>query len=335
MTETANISNGQDVSQENAAVKPMGNIQEDIAPQQPEEPKALSNFDVINSILKAYGSESNQQYKLECNQVVKNYIKQVAAQHSCVSDYNVIILYDNGTLVKQDADRIYSAVTEFKEKKPLLLVLFSGGGYPGSAYLIGKLCIEYSNNSFIISVPRMAKSAATLICCAANEIHMGSLSELGPIDPQIDDLPVLGLKNSVEHIAELVKSYPASSDMFASYLDKSLPLINLGYYERVAESAMQYAEKLLSNHEGSLKRPAKEIAYDLVYKYKDHSFVIDKSEGEEIFGANIIKSNTDVYELGNEIYKALAFIYRIAEFANHNFYFIGSFESDPVFNSHK
>jgi len=47
---------------------------------------------------------------------------------------------------------------------------------------------------------------------------MGSLSELGPIDPQINELPALGLKNSVDHIAELVRKYPASSEMFAKYL---------------------------------------------------------------------------------------------------------------------
>lgn len=309
------------------------NIQEDLAPEQPNEPKALTNLDVINAIFDAFhGSGGTQAKKNECNVIIKQYLKQVATENDAFDKYNVIILYDNGKLIKQDADRIYSAVNDFDKKKPLLLILFSGGGYPASAYLIGKLCREYSEGNFIISVPRMAKSAATLLCCAANEIHMGSLSELGPIDPQIDEMPALGLKNSVEHIAELVKSYPSASDMFASYLEKSLPLINLGYYERVAESAVQYAEKLLLSHEDNLQRPAKEIANDLVYKYKDHGFVIDKSEGEEIFGDNIIKSNTPEYELGNDIYRALAFIYRIAKAVNKDFYFIGSLNSDPVFS---
>jgi len=208
----------------------------------------------------------------------------------------------------------------------LLLVLYSNGGFPGSAYLIGKLCLEYSNNNLAIVVPRHAKSAATLLCCAAREIHMGSLSELGPIDPQIDSMPALGLKNAVQHIAELVKSYPEASEMFAKYLQLSLPLINLGYYERAAESAEQYAEQLLSIHGDILEGNPKEIAHRLVYNYKDHGFVIEKVEAKKIFG-DIIKTNTEEYELGNQLYIELDFIRTISGIFNHNFYFIGSMET--------
>ncbi|GAH24734.1 unnamed protein product, partial [marine sediment metagenome] len=59
---------------------------------------------------------------------------------------------------------------------------------------------------------------------------MGSLSELGPIDPQIGEMPVLGLKDSIEHLSKLVKEYPESSEMFAKYLSNALPLIYLGHY---------------------------------------------------------------------------------------------------------
>ena len=164
---------------------------------------------------------------------------------------------------------------------------------------------------------------------------MGSLSELGPIDPQINDLPALGLKNSIEHIAELVKTYPESSDMFSKYLQNNLTLINLGYYERVAESAAQYAEKLLDTHSENLPRRAKEIANELVYKYKDHGFVIDRAEATNIFGEQIIKSNTDEYELGNVIYKTLDLIGNLLGYLKHNFYFIGSLDSQPTIKKRK
>jgi hypothetical protein len=200
--------------------------------------------------------------------------------------------------------------------------------------LIGKLCLEHSNNNLAITVPRHAKSAATLICCAAKEIHMGSLSELGPIDPQINDMPALGLKNAILHISEMVKIFPESSVMFANYLQKSLPLINLGYYERVAESAQQYAEQLLSTHQDILPNSVEDISRDLVYKYKDHGFVIDKEEAKKIFG-NVIKTNTPEYELGNQFYQALEFIRTVGRIFNHDFYFIGSIDADSiVFSKH-
>jgi len=291
--------------------------------------KDLSQFDVIKAIINGYGESGTDALKNDTRTIITKYLKQIAIKNEVTKKYNVLILYDNTSLVKGDADNIYNAVTNFIKDKPLLLVLYSSGGLAGSAYLIGKLCREYSNGKFITTVPRHAKSAATLICCAANEIHMGSLSELGPIDPQIDGLPALGLKNSIEHIAELVKANPESTDMFAKYLNSSLTLINLGYYERVAESAMQYAEKLLNTHSENLPKASKDIAEELVYRYKDHGFVIDKYEAEQIFGDKIIKTNSPEYELGNDLYRALDFIRNWVGYFKKNFYLIGSLDTEP------
>lgn len=299
------------------------------------ENKELSIQDLFKVLFDGYGENGTDLGKQTCDKTIAAYLKQEASKVKCFDKYNIIVLYDDSTLVKGDADNIYNAVTKFTDKKPLLLVLYSRGGSAASAYLIGKLCREYSNDTFIASIPRYAKSAATLITCAANEIHMGSLSELGPIDPQINDLPALGLKNSIEHIAELVKLYPESSDMFSKYLQNNLTLINLGYYERVAESAAQYAEKLLDTHSDNLPRKAKEIANELVYKYKDHGFVIDRAEAINIFGDKIIKSNTEEYELGNVIYKTLDLISNLLGFLKHNFYFIGSLDSQPTIKKKK
>lgn len=136
-------------------------------------------------MISGYGESGTDILKKDCKKTITTYLKQIAAKNAISAEYNILVLYDNSTLVKGDADYIYTAVTNFDITKPLLLVLYSSGGSAGSAYLIGKLCREYSNGKFIITVPRHAKSAATLICCAANEIHMGSLSELGPMTPKL------------------------------------------------------------------------------------------------------------------------------------------------------
>ena len=235
-------------------------------------------------------------------------------------------------MVQSDADSIYAAVTSFPEKKPILLVLHSTGGYIEPAYLIGKLLHEYSADPLNIVVPRRAKSAATLVCCAADRIHMGSLSELGPIDPQLDRLPALALKSSIEHIAELVTEFPQATNLFAQYLSITVKPIHIGHYERIAKSAVQYAERLLLPHKDILKRSPQEIATILVYSYKDHSFVIDRQEAENIFGENILKHNTKEYELGNILYKELGVISRVADVAGYDFYFNGSLTAtDPGF----
>ena len=299
------------------------------APEHPKE-KRLSSYDVVSLLLKAYGADKNEKSTSEFQQKFKLLLQQIVNNSSISNKYHFLVLFDNLTMLKSDADKIYDAVTKFDKSKPVLMVLLSGGGDPGTAYLIGKLCREYSNGEFIITVPRRAKSAATLLCCAANEIHMGSLSELGPIDPQINGLPTLGLKNSIEHIAQLVETNPHASGMFAKYLHLSIEPIQIGHYERVAESAEQYAENLLITHPENLPKDAKVIAHELVYKYKDHGFVIDKSEATKILGDEIVKHNTQEYELGNSIYQFLNLLSTFAGYTDHNFYFIGGLESEPT-----
>lgn len=298
------------------------------------KPKRIGRLEIIEALNNAYSDKPTQDGKKLCAKKIQEYLKQIINEYPDLDQkYNILIINDTGMIVPSDADKIYNSVTTFVNGgvlKPILLILYSSGGLPGSAYLIGKLSLEFSNNNLVITIPRHAKSAATLLCCAANEIHMGSLSELGPIDPQINEMPALGLKNAVHHIAELVKSFPESAVMFANYLNLSLPLIDLGYYERAAESAKQYAEQLLNTHAGDLPSDPESIATDLVYKYKDHGFVIDKTEAKKIFG-NIIKTNTQEYELGNKIYLALDFIRAMANAFSHHFYFIGGVNSDPNF----
>lgn len=286
---------------------------------------------LLDALIEGYGKEASEENKKLFSTAFSKYLKQELVKDSNASKYNILVLFDNTILVKGDSDQIYHAVTGFSDAtKPILLILLSGGGEPGSAYLIGRLCREFSNNNkLVVVVPRHAKSAATLLACAADEIHMGSLSELGPIDPQINRMPALGLKNSIEHIADLVSKNPGSSEMFAKYLKLTVEPVQIGYYERVAESAVQYAERLLEKHKDSLINEPAIIANKLVYGYKDHGFVIDKEEAVGVFGDKTIKCNTPEYEIGNTVYNILSRVENIADILDHNFYFIGSLDSNP------
>ena len=117
--------------------------------------------------------------------------------------------------------------------------------------------------------------------------------------------------------------------MFARYLQRTVEPIQIGYYERVAKSALQYAESLLAKHKGNLANSPDIISDKLVYGYQDHGFVIDKEEAESIFGADTVKSNTSEYSLGNSVYNVFSRVESWAEIFNQNFYFIGSVNSAP------
>lgn len=244
--------------------------------------------------------------------------------------YDHLFLIDEDRMIYNDADRIYKAARRFDKNRPVLLTLQSTGGSIAAAYLISKLCREFSSGKFSIAVPRRAKSAATLLCCGADELHMGSLSELGPIDPQINDMPALGLKQAVEHIAQMTKAHPSSAEMFAKYLHLTLDLNDLGYYERVAESAVQYAERLFNSRstvpEGF---SATMTANALVYDYKDHGFLIDASEASSVFGSNIVRTDTDEYNFANSFYEFFDLLQMIIGHKKYHLNFIGAPGDQP------
>jgi len=263
-------------------------------------------------------------------EVIKNkliaHIKNVIALQT--DKYKFVFLYRTiGFIDDSDADNIYNALLN-QDKKDIFLLLNSTGGRIEPAYLISKCCKESKGKKFIVTIPRYAKSAATLIALGADEIHMGPLSQIGPIDPQMNGLPALGLSSALECIAKLCEKYPTSSDMFAQYLAKTLSLNMLGYFERIPESAKDYAIRLLQNKNPILtEKKISEIAEKLVYEYKDHSFVIDKDESRELLGDGIIKIETKEYVLGNNIYKLMEtvnLVYRVLK--NRMFNLIGSVE---------
>lgn len=229
------------------------------------------------------------------------HILEIANRNGLTEKYHLLYLYEPNSSIQQGmVDKIYNAIPD-DNKKPILLVIHNHGGRIEPAYLISKTCKELSPN-FIVAIPRKAKSAATLIALGGNEIHMGPMSELGPIDPQFAGLPALGISSSLESIAKIVCKYPESSSMFSDFMKEKLDLRILGYFERVSESAQQYAIRLLSGKE--LNQEPAEVAHKLVYEYKDHSFVIDKEEAKELLG-DVVKVDTDEYRFSNEIHKFL------------------------------
>jgi len=235
---------------------------------------------------------------------IQAHIEKILNEFEISKNYNILFIHDErGRIRRYTLDRFYSSLSAIDRKKDLLLMLHTSGGEIEPAYLISKCCKEYSNK-FIIAVPRQAKSAATLIALGADKIHMGTISELGPIDPQIQGLPSLALGDAIKYLTKIIQNYPESSNMFAKYLSLKLDLQILGYFERIAESAMDYAKRLLAGKTLPSGMTATAIAYQLVYGYKDHSFVIDKDEAKSILG-NIIECHTPEYKLANRIYEFL------------------------------
>ncbi len=293
-----------------AEPEPIPNAPEQPAPPPPAEPAAAPPATADKPAPPPFAALFSLDPEKATDEEIRDCVnRQVAfevAKHDLSTTHTIVTLFDSHSMNRLAADRIYEALSTCDREKPILLILSSSGGDVAAAYLIAKLCREHTNRTFEIAVPRRAKSAATLICCGADKIHMGSLSELGPIDPQFGVVPALALKYSIEHIAQLAGQYPAASGMFSDYLTKSLRVEALGYFERVAESATQYAVRLLQARRTKPEnRDNEAIAKRLVYSYKDHGFVIDAREAAEILGEEIVVSNTPEYRLSNALFGEL------------------------------
>lgn len=264
----------------------------------------------------------------EARPLFAKHLNALATKHG-VADYHILVLFDEKDDISAwHADRIYRGAGGLDGKKDILLLIHSRGGSIEPAYLISKTCKRLAKKKFVVAVPRKAKSAATLISLGADEIHLGLMSELGPIDPQFGGLPALGMQNALNLLAELSCKHPGASDMLSKYLSQKLDLTVLGYFNRVTQSAAQYAERLLHGKPLPKEQSPQSLGDHFVNHYKDHSFVIDSDEAEKLLGPKIVRKNTPEYRFANDVYESLDFIQFVANISmNREFDYVGSLAS--------
>lgn len=206
---------------------------------------------------------------------------------------------------------LYRKKDEFKNIEKLEILLHSGGGHADCAYQIAKLFRNHCKELNVIVVSE-AKSAATLMCLVADEIHMSERAELGPLDVQITDPIEKGLDQfspldefkSMEFLREYAlevldyyaialvrrggvsvkeayhEAMPAVANTVAPLYQKIEPS-KIGSYRRSLAVGEEYAKRLL-RLTGLQTSHANKIAEQLVWKYPSHDFVIDREEALDI-----------------------------------------------------
>jgi ClpP class serine protease len=218
-------------------------------------------------------------------------IEQQAAKLAGLLDnipyFLLLQLATRGSIDFQFVDEVYEGL---REKFPdgsdrLMVVLSSAGGDIDAAYNIAMLFRRYAQKRLIFVVPRIAKSAATLLACAGDEILFTPVAELGPLDPQITEInPLerrverfspLHIQGSLELIADL---YKQKKGQLADALVQRLQFpLTLGSYRQTLKISRTYLTTLLETRmlkddpeEGKAGRIAKRFAEG----YADHSACI-------------------------------------------------------------
>ncbi len=176
-------------------------------------------------------------------------------------------------------------------KQPIDLLLQSPGGDIDIAEKLVNLIVSRSSE-FRVIVAESAKSAATLMALASDEIVMGDTSELGPIDPQVTVTTAQG-----EMIARPASSFLDGLELIKRQVDKSgelspvyFPLLAtldpalLDYCEKAIERSQRFAEKWLLRSQCKLEDKAREISKKLAdtKEYLSHGAMIDHKAAKEL-----------------------------------------------------
>ena len=139
-------------------------------------------------------------------------------------DRNVVAYFcsfqqDDAMIVDSDRDILEELLAKMDHTKALDLILNSPGGEPLAAERIIQVCRAYCTQ-FRVVVPKLAKSAATMIAFGADTILLGETSELGPIDPQMRYIDQRGqivarsadsILKGVDKILKQIQSLPGNS----------------------------------------------------------------------------------------------------------------------------
>lgn len=194
------------------------------------------------------------------------------------------------------------------------IVLHSPGGCSCCAYAIARELRRNCSEVGVI-VPYVAKSAATLVALAADEIVLGALAELGPIDSQaslkqradvsvrssclvssraLDEVKKFCVATYDEVVRQLIQcrrmraedACRAAAELvghLATPLTSQVDPVAIAESARSLENGAMYAERILRRYRPQLwAERGRRIVEQLVFGYPTHEFTIDLEELLEI-----------------------------------------------------
>jgi len=102
-----------------------------------------------------------------------------------------------GSISIDDSEAILRAIRLTPPEQPIDIILHTPGGLVLAAEQIAKALVE-RKGKVTVFVPHYAMSGGTLIALAADEIVMDANAVLGPVDPQLGDMPAASIIKVVE-----------------------------------------------------------------------------------------------------------------------------------------
>lgn len=175
-----------------------------------------------------------------------------------------------------------------------------GGSTEVSWSLISKIR-QYCGKNFNIIIPECSLSAGTMIALAADEIIMGKRSELGPINPTVNNLSYDDLKSFYNLFDS--SSFKENADCMKSLVENYRPT-DLGQIQKFLLETLYVCERILKLRKNPLSDNENANIIDCFSsKIPSHEHRIARNEALD-YGVNYITflENTDIENEVNELF---------------------------------
>lgn len=208
-----------------------------------------------------------------------------------------------------DLRELFDHIKDIPADTKIDLLIYSRGGNSVTAWALANLIREHTND-FNVLVPFRAHSCATAIAIGANQIVMGRMGELGPIDPTlsafVDNKKVdVSTEDLSSYVTFLKKKFGIHREKqkiqaFSQLAENVKPLL-LGRAYRSYLKARDDAMKLLRLHMTD-KKKIKNVATYLVERLYAHDHIINRREAKEHIGLDVIFAEGELEQKMWELY---------------------------------
>jgi hypothetical protein len=208
----------------------------------------------------------------------------------------------NSTIAQDAVEVIYNNLRRVGKVEKIDLFLHTTGGFLEVPLKIVNIIREFSKK-FSVLVPYRAHSAGTLLALGADEIVMGKMAELTPVDPQTrSPLNPKGVKGellpvSIQDLTSFfdfmeTKGIKEKEDIMNTLLNNLHPLV-IGSVNRSLYLIKHTMERLLiySNYSPEEKNKIIEL---LSCGLPSHTYLITRNEAKEILKDKVVYSDENL-----------------------------------------
>ncbi len=262
----------------------------------------MPNWNDVLQEIQSYTADHAQLAQCAVDVIRRKYLKELH-QHT---KRNVIAYY-SGFLSKpgvaqndindEDKNGFMMAVHKLDRARGLDLILHTPGGSVSAAQSITDYLQKMFNCNIRAIVPQIAMSAGTMLACTCTSILLSKHSNLGPIDPQLRNIPAYGVIHEFNRAFREIKKDPSRIAIWAAIIGQYRPT-----FLSQCENAINYSnsfvqsqlEKVMFNGDPKASIKAKKIVKQLTdYRgNKTHDRHIHLEECEQM-GLKIEKIEED------------------------------------------